>query len=66
MNLPDHNIPVVPTGEFVAFPGTTFTLLIKRGRTNAAVKRAQEDDRWLVCVAHKEDGTRDVGSAGLA
>jgi ATP-dependent Lon protease len=66
MNFPDHNIPVVPTGEFVAFPGTTFTLLIKRGRTNAAVKRAQGDDRWLVCVAHKEEGTRDVGSAALA
>ncbi len=66
MNFPDHNIPVVPTREFVAFPGTTFTLLIKRGRTNAAVKRAQEDDRWLICVAHKEDGTRDVGSEGLS
>lgn len=66
MAFPEHSIPVIPTGEFVAFPGTTFTLLIKRGRTNAAVKRAQDDDRWLVCVSHKEDGVRDVDSAGLS
>ena len=58
---PERNIPVLDTGDYVVFPGSSLTILVQKDRSVAALERARSGDQWMLAVPHAR-GVAESGS----